>query len=79
MLDRGPVVGVESHFRPTIVNNPSPIVFPQLTGRTFEVKSQAMQSLPKYHRNATEEPYQHLGAYDARCNAIGGKGLVPKM
>ena len=30
--NRGPVRGVESHFRPAIANNPSPVVIPQQHG-----------------------------------------------
>ncbi|XP_076935011.1 uncharacterized protein LOC143601506 [Bidens hawaiensis] len=70
------VRGIEAHFRPIITNNPSPVVIPHnQQGRTFEVRTNALQSLPKYKGLATEEPYFHLEAYDSMCNTIGGKGF----
>ncbi|XP_076895280.1 uncharacterized protein LOC143547847 [Bidens hawaiensis] len=69
------VRGIEAHFRPVITNNPSPVVIPQnQNGRTFEVRTNALQSLPKYKGLATKEPYFHLEAYDSICNKIGGQG-----
>ncbi|KAK1432034.1 hypothetical protein QVD17_08920 [Tagetes erecta] len=75
--DQGPVRGIERHFRPALAINPSPIVLPVYQGRSFEVRSHSIQNLPKYHGLVTEEPYQHIGAYDARCNTIGGQGFTP--
>ncbi|KAI3819745.1 hypothetical protein L1987_13593 [Smallanthus sonchifolius] len=60
-----------------IAYNPSPVVIPQQHGRSFEVRSQAIQNFPKYHGLGTEEPYLHLSAYDARCNTIGGQRFTP--
>ena len=52
---------VEAHFRPIITNNPSPVVIPHNhEGRTFEVRTNSLQCLPKYKGLATEEPYFHL-------------------
>ncbi|KAM0067764.1 putative retrotransposon gag domain-containing protein [Helianthus debilis subsp. tardiflorus] len=74
--NQGPVRGIESHFRPTIANNPSPAVIPQLQGgRSFEVRTQSISSLPKFHGHAHEETYLHIAAYDARCNTISSQGF----
>src|ERR1043165_3197486 len=60
-LHRDVVRGIEAHFWPIITNNPSPIVIPQnANGRTFEDRTTALQSLPKFKGLATEEPYFHL-------------------
>ncbi|KAD7116560.1 hypothetical protein E3N88_03828 [Mikania micrantha] len=68
--------GIDAHFRPVITNNPSPVVIPHHPdGRTFEVRTNALQSLPKYKGLATEEPYFHLETYDSICNTIGGQGF----
>ncbi|XP_022031184.1 uncharacterized protein LOC110932135 [Helianthus annuus] len=70
------VWGIEAHFRPIITNNPSPVVIPhRADGRTFEVRTTALQSLPKFKGLATEEPYFHLETYDSICNTIGGQGF----
>ncbi|XP_035840246.1 uncharacterized protein LOC118479344 [Helianthus annuus] len=70
------VRGIEAHFRPIITNNPSPVVIPhRADGRTFEVRTTALQSLPKFKGLATEEPYFHLETYDSICNTIGGQGF----
>ncbi|KAI3824039.1 hypothetical protein L1987_05486 [Smallanthus sonchifolius] len=74
--NREAVRGIEAHFRPVITNNPSPVVIPQNNqGRTFEVRTNSLQSLSKYKGLATEEPYFHLEAYDSICNTIGGQGF----
>ncbi|XP_021991058.1 uncharacterized protein LOC110887797 [Helianthus annuus] len=74
--NQGTVRGIESHFKPAIANNPSPVVIPQLQGgRSFEVRAQSLSILPKYHGQAHEEPYLHIVAYDARCNTIDGQGF----
>ncbi|XP_021995751.2 uncharacterized protein LOC110892925 [Helianthus annuus] len=68
------VRGIEAHFRPIITNNPSPVVIPhRADGRTFEVRTTALQSLPKFKGLATEEPYFHLETYVSICNTIGGQ------
>ncbi|XP_021995954.1 uncharacterized protein LOC110893144 [Helianthus annuus] len=70
------VWGIEAHFWPIITNNPSPVVIPHhADGRTFEVRTTALQSLPKFKGLATEEPYFHLETYDSICNTIGGQGF----
>ncbi|XP_022031764.1 uncharacterized protein LOC110932816 [Helianthus annuus] len=70
------VRGIEAHFRPVITNNPSPVVIPHHPdGRTFEVTTTALQSLPKFKGLATEEPYFHLETYDSICNTIGSQGF----
>ncbi|XP_076937908.1 uncharacterized protein LOC143605815 [Bidens hawaiensis] len=70
------VRGSEAHFRTIITNNPSPVVIPHnQQGRTFKVRTNALQSLPKYKGLAMEEPYFHLEAYDSMCNTIGGQGF----
>ncbi|KAJ0623954.1 putative retrotransposon gag domain, aspartic peptidase domain superfamily [Helianthus annuus] len=70
------VRGIEAHFRPIITNNPSPVVIPhRADGRTFEVRTTALQSLPNFKGLATEEPYFHLETYDSICNTIGGQGF----
>jgi hypothetical protein len=71
--NREVVRGIESHFKPVSTNNPSQVVIPQnVHGRTFEVRTNSLQSLPKYKGLSTEEPYFHLEAYDSICNTIGG-------
>ncbi|KAJ0586830.1 putative nucleotidyltransferase, Ribonuclease H [Helianthus annuus] len=68
--------GIEAHFRPVITHNPSPVVIPHNNqGRTFEVRTNSLQSLPKYKGLATEEPYFHLEAYDSICNTLGSQGF----
>ncbi|MFS7963419.1 putative retrotransposon gag domain-containing protein [Helianthus anomalus] len=68
--------GIEAHFRPVITRNPSPVVIPHNDqGRTFEVRTNSLQSLPKYKGLATEEPYFHLEAYDSICNTLGSQGF----
>ncbi|XP_076939490.1 uncharacterized protein LOC143608311 [Bidens hawaiensis] len=70
---------IEAHYRPIITNNPSLVVIPQnQNGRTFEVRTNALQSLLKYKGLATEEPYFQLEAYDSICNTIGGQGFSPE-
>ncbi|XP_021995801.1 uncharacterized protein LOC110892983 [Helianthus annuus] len=70
------VRGIEAHFRPIITNNPLPVVIPhRADGRTFEVRTTALQSLPKFKGLATEEPYFHLDTNDSICNTIGGQGF----
>ncbi|XP_076889544.1 uncharacterized protein LOC143540336 [Bidens hawaiensis] len=70
--------GIEAHFLPIITNNPSPVVIPQnQNGRTFKVRTNVLQSLPKYKGLPTEEPYFHLEAYDSICNTIRGQGFSP--
>ncbi|KAJ0802029.1 putative retrotransposon gag domain-containing protein [Helianthus annuus] len=70
------VRGIEAHFRPVITQNPSPVVIPHNDqGRTFEVRTNSLQSLPKYKGLATEEPYFHLEAYDSICNTLGSQGF----
>ncbi|XP_021995372.1 uncharacterized protein LOC110892521 [Helianthus annuus] len=74
--NRDAVRGIEAHFRPVITYNPSLIVIPQNNqGRTFGVRTNSLQSLPKYKGLATEQPYFHLEAYDSICNTIGGQGF----
>ncbi|KAI3815454.1 hypothetical protein L1987_15122 [Smallanthus sonchifolius] len=52
------------------------VVIPQNNqGRTFEVRTNSLQSLPKYKGLATKKPYFHLEAYDSICNTIGGQGF----
>ncbi|KAM0005057.1 hypothetical protein Hdeb2414_s0222g00838601 [Helianthus debilis subsp. tardiflorus] len=68
--------GIEAQFRPVITHNPSPVVIPHNNqGRTFEVRTNSLQSLPKYKGQATEEPYFHLEAYDSICNTLGSQGF----
>ncbi|XP_022018979.1 uncharacterized protein LOC110919006 [Helianthus annuus] len=70
------VRGIEAHFRPITTNNPSPVVIPhRADGRTFEVRTTALQSLPKFKGLATEEPYFHLETYDSICNIIESQGF----
>ncbi|KAD6454541.1 hypothetical protein E3N88_09247 [Mikania micrantha] len=53
-----PVQGVDSHFRPTVTQNPSPIVPPLLRGRSFEIRPQYLAIIPNFRGTATEEPYE---------------------
>ncbi|KAD2008866.1 hypothetical protein E3N88_42037 [Mikania micrantha] len=69
---RAPVQGVDSHFRPTVTQNPSPIVPPLLRGRSFEIRPQYLAIIPNFRGTATEEPYVHLSEFGAICSTIGG-------
>ncbi|XP_021991612.1 probable serine/threonine-protein kinase DDB_G0281745 [Helianthus annuus] len=61
--NREAVRGIEAHFRPIITNNPSLVVIPQnQQGMALEVRTNSLQSLPKYKGLAMEEPYFHLEA-----------------
>ncbi|MDV3153242.1 MAG: hypothetical protein Q8755_02580, partial [Candidatus Phytoplasma australasiaticum] len=73
---RDNVRGIEAHFRPIITHNPSPVVIPTRDGRTFEVRTNSLQALPKFKGLATEEPYFHLEAYDSICNTLGSQGFT---
>ncbi|KAD4888833.1 hypothetical protein E3N88_20906 [Mikania micrantha] len=74
---RAPVQGVDSHFRPTVTQNPSPIVPPLLRGRSFEIRPQYLAIIPNFRGTATEEPYVHLSEFGAICSTIGGQGFTP--
>nr|XP_043622480.1 uncharacterized protein LOC122594065 [Erigeron canadensis] len=70
-----PPQGVDSHFRPAIAVNASPIVPPVLRGRAFEVRPQCLSILPSFYGKATEEPYLHLSEFEAICGTIGGSRI----
>ena len=72
-----PPQGVDSHFRPAIAVNASPIVPPVLRGRAFEVRPQCLSILPSFYGKATEEPYLHLSEFEAICGTIGDQGFSP--
>ncbi|KAD2393524.1 hypothetical protein E3N88_40501 [Mikania micrantha] len=74
---RAPVQGVDSHFRPTVTQNPSPIVPPLLRGRSFEIRPQYLAIIPNFRGTATEEPYVHISEFGAICSTIGGQGFTP--
>ncbi|KAK1417596.1 hypothetical protein QVD17_26726 [Tagetes erecta] len=69
--------GVESYFRPTIVQNPSPVVVPEWQGRHFEIRPQHLNIIPTFHGLPSEEPYTHLQEYAAICGTISGQGFTP--
>ncbi|KAD5961340.1 hypothetical protein E3N88_12813 [Mikania micrantha] len=75
--NRLPVQGVESHFRPHIAVNASPIVRPEVRGRSFEIRPQFLNVLPTFYGKATEEPYVHLSEFVSVCGTIGGQGFTP--
>jgi len=64
--------GVDSHFRPTIAENPSHIAPPNRAGRVFEIRPNYLTILPKFSGKGTEEPYLHLSEFAAICGTIGG-------
>ena len=72
-----PPQGVDSHFRPAIAMNASPIVPPVLRGRAFEVRPQCLSILPSFYGKAVEEPYLHVSEFEAICGTIGGRGFSP--
>ncbi|XP_021975467.1 uncharacterized protein LOC110870591 [Helianthus annuus] len=71
-----PLPGVDTHFRPTIFRNPSPIVTPVLNGRVFEIRPQYLAILPTFRGVASDEPYTHLIDYAAICSTIGKQGFT---
>ncbi|KAK1440276.1 hypothetical protein QVD17_06101 [Tagetes erecta] len=71
------VMGVDSHFRPTIHMNPSPIVPPHCNGRQFEIRPQYLSIIPTFRGFASDEPYTHLYEFAAICSTIGSQGFTP--
>ncbi|KAK1433898.1 hypothetical protein QVD17_10816 [Tagetes erecta] len=69
--------GVDSHFRPAITVNSSPVIPPIQRGRAFEVRPQCLGILPHFHGTALEEPYLHISEFEASCSTIGGQGFSP--
>jgi hypothetical protein len=55
MNNQGPIQGVDSHFRPALAINASPVVPPQVRGRSFEVRPQCLGILPCFYGKAIEE------------------------
>ncbi|CAL2239437.1 unnamed protein product [Prunus armeniaca] len=45
---------------PKVTNQPSCIVYPQLTVDRFELKNGMIHLLPTYYGNTTEDPYMHI-------------------
>ncbi|CAL9012043.1 unnamed protein product [Prunus brigantina] len=45
---------------PKVTDQPSCIVYPQLTVDRFELKSGMIHLLPTYYGNTTEDPYMHI-------------------
>ncbi|KAK1430664.1 hypothetical protein QVD17_13567 [Tagetes erecta] len=71
------VMGVDSHFRPTIHMNPSPIVPPHCNGRQFEIRPQYLSIIPTFRGFASDEPYTHLYEFASICSTIGSQGFTP--
>ncbi|KAI3755925.1 hypothetical protein L1987_55735 [Smallanthus sonchifolius] len=70
------VRGVDSHFRLTIMNNPSPIIPPQHQGQHFEICPQYLAIIPSFRGFASDEPYTHLQEFSAICSTIGSQGFT---
>ncbi|KAI3801518.1 hypothetical protein L1987_29625 [Smallanthus sonchifolius] len=68
--------GVDSHFRPALALNASPVIPPIRRGNAFEIRPGCLGILPHFFGRATEEPYTHLSEYEATCGTIGGQGFT---
>ncbi|KAI5324178.1 hypothetical protein L3X38_033251 [Prunus dulcis] len=60
---------------PKVTDQPSCIVYPQLTVDRFELKSGMIQLLPTYYGNTTEDPYMHIKQFFEICDTIKIQGL----
>ncbi|BBN69371.1 hypothetical protein Prudu_910S000300 [Prunus dulcis] len=52
---------------PKVTDQPSCIVYPQLTVDRFELKSGMIHLLPTYYGNTTEDPYMHIKQFFEIC------------
>ncbi|KAI5338678.1 hypothetical protein L3X38_017950 [Prunus dulcis] len=55
---------------PKVTDQPSCIVYPQLTADRFELKSGMIHLLPTYYGNTTEDPYMHIKQFFEICATI---------
>ncbi|XP_034212709.1 uncharacterized protein LOC117625210 [Prunus dulcis] len=55
---------------PKVTDQPSRIVYPQLTADRFELKSGMIHLLPTYYGNTTEDPYMHIKQFFEICATI---------
>ncbi|XP_034203540.1 uncharacterized protein LOC117618018 [Prunus dulcis] len=55
---------------PKVTDQPSCIVYPQLTVDRFELKSGMIHLLPTYYGNTTEDPYMHIKQFFEICATI---------
>ncbi|CAL8175219.1 unnamed protein product [Prunus armeniaca] len=60
---------------PKVTDQPSCIVYPQLTVDRFELKSGMIHLLPTYYGNTTEDPYMHIKQFFEICVTIKIHGL----
>ncbi|CAL2239443.1 unnamed protein product [Prunus armeniaca] len=60
---------------PKVTDQPSCIVYPQLTVDRFELKSGMIHLLPTYYGNTTEDPYMHIKQFFEICATIKIHGL----
>ncbi|CAL2256442.1 unnamed protein product [Prunus armeniaca] len=60
---------------PKVTDQPSCIVYPQLTVDRFELKSGMIHLLPTYYGNTTEDPYMHIKQLFEICGTIKIQGL----
>ncbi|CAL9024848.1 unnamed protein product [Prunus brigantina] len=60
---------------PKVTDQPSCIVYPQLTVDRFELKSGMIHLLPTYYGNTTEDPYMHIKQFFEICATIKIQGL----
>ncbi|CAL8168465.1 unnamed protein product [Prunus armeniaca] len=60
---------------PKVTDQPSCIVYPQLTVDRFELKSGMIHLLPTYYGNTIEDPYMHIKQFFEICATIKIHGL----
>ncbi|KAI5338618.1 hypothetical protein L3X38_017889 [Prunus dulcis] len=60
---------------PKVTDQPSCIVYPQLTVDRFELKSGMIHLLPTYYGNTTEDPYMHIKQFFEICATLKIQGL----
>ncbi|CAL9010907.1 unnamed protein product, partial [Prunus brigantina] len=60
---------------PKVTDQPSCIVYPQLTVDRFELQSGMIHLLPTYYGNTTEDPYMHIKQFFEICATIKIQGL----
>ncbi|CAL9029458.1 unnamed protein product, partial [Prunus brigantina] len=60
---------------PKVTDQPSCIVYPQLTIDRFELKSGMIHLLPTYYGNSTRDPYMHIKQFFEICATIKIQGL----
>ncbi|RDX66444.1 hypothetical protein CR513_54788, partial [Mucuna pruriens] len=61
---------------PDVVYQPWCIQYPQLEpAQTYELKSDLIHLLPKFHGLAREDPHKHLKEFNVVCSTMRSKGI----